>query len=143
MEATMRKTYVWDASLSVGIVAIDEQHKQLVAMLGEIQTALFQELSDADIVKYLRQMRDYAAEHFALEEQLMEPHSQHMPNHPHHLWEHREFEDKTGELLMQFVQEGGTAAGWELFTFLGNWLIKHIQGTDQVMAEVLKKQGVH
>lgn len=138
----MRKTYQWDDSLSVGIAAIDDQHKKLVAMLGDIQDALFRELDDADVVKYLRLMRDYAAEHFSLEEQLMAPHAQAIPSHDHHLWAHREFEDKTGELLMRFVQEGGKATGWELFTFLGNWLVKHIQGTDQVMAEVLKSRGV-
>lgn len=133
------QSYKWSEQLSVGIEEIDNQHKMLVELLGELQQKLLSKLDDAEILSVLRRLQNYAKEHFALEESLMEPVEKQLPNYALHISEHRNFEDTVHGLMYRFVQEGHDVA-WQMFIFLGDWLVRHIQQTDAVLGQTLRTQ---
>jgi len=60
----------WDDSLSIGIDAIDEQHKRLVAYINELQGA-HKEQDEQGVARVLHGLVDYTVTHFAFEEALM------------------------------------------------------------------------
>ncbi|MEG2172220.1 MAG: hemerythrin family protein [Desulfovibrionaceae bacterium] len=130
------QTYQWSEALSVGVPEIDEQHKVLVSLLAEVQTNLLDKMSDTDILNVLRRLQKYADVHFQLEEGLMRPIKDTFPSYHQHLTEHHAFSDKVQNLIVHFVQEGHTVA-WQLFIFLGDWFMHHIQQTDVTLGEHL------
>lgn len=134
------QNYQWSEELSVGIRLIDDQHKQLVLMLGELQEKLLLQMAERDIVHVLHRLQNYAKEHFELEEGLMFDIRDDVPNYAEHMEEHRDFISNVAELMMRFVQEGNKVA-WELFIFLGDWLVNHIQQTDVVLGSCLRSHG--
>lgn len=133
------QSYQWSDQLSVGIEEIDNQHEVLVNILGELQQKLLSKLEDAEILEVLRRLQKYAEEHFALEESMMEPIKAQVPNYVLHISEHRNFEETVQGLMYRFAQEGHNVA-WQMFIFLGDWLVRHIQQTDVVLGQELRKQ---
>lgn len=134
------QSYQWSDQLSIGIEEIDLQHKNLVELLGELQQKLLSKLSDVEILEVLRRLQNYAKEHFSLEEALMEPLKAQVPNYALHISEHRNFEDTVQGLMYRFVQEGHDVA-WQMFIFLGDWLVRHIQQTDAVLGRSMRQQA--
>lgn len=132
--------YQWSDDLSVGIITIDDQHKELVRMVSKLQGKLMGGLQEHEVMDLLRQMQQYAVEHFALEERLMAPLGDIIPNYQAHLLEHQEFITMVNSSLMSFVEEG-TAITWRVFIFLADWLINHIQETDLVLKDYLTVDG--
>lgn len=133
------QTYQWSEQLSVGVKEIDDQHKVLVELLGELQQKLLQKVEDREILAALHSMQKYAQVHFTLEEKLMLPIQHKLSNYDLHISEHRNFEDTVRGLIFRFVQEGHEVA-WQLFIFLGDWLVRHIQQTDVVLGKQLTSQ---
>lgn len=133
------QTYQWSDQLSVGIQEIDDQHKMLVELLGELQEKLLHKVEDREILAVLHSLQKYAEVHFALEEKLMLPIQHKLYNYALHISEHRNFEDTVHGLVFRFVQEGHEVA-WQLFIFLGDWLVRHIQQTDVVLGDYLAAQ---
>lgn len=133
------QTYQWSDQLSVGVKEIDDQHKILVELLSDLQKKLLQKVEDREILAALHSMQKYAQVHFALEEELMLPIQHKLDNYDLHISEHRNFEDTVHGLIFRFVQEGHAVA-WQLFIFLGDWLVRHIQQTDVVLGKQLSAQ---
>lgn len=134
------QTYQWTDELSIGVDAIDAQHKMLVELLGELQQKLMLKMEDAEILNALRRLQKYAEVHFALEEALMLPIKEQVPNYVLHIAEHRDFVDTVRGLIVRFVQEGHDVA-WQLFIFLGDWLVRHIQQTDGMLGKCLNARA--
>ncbi|RLJ19004.1 hemerythrin [bacterium endosymbiont of Escarpia laminata] len=118
---------VWSDSLSVGIEEIDEQHKILVNLINRMHQAIH-ERHGSDVVKgILAELADYTRIHFAVEESLMR-----ILNYPGYD-EHKEIHDELlGHVveLIEKVESGKTAIGFELLHFLKTWLTKHIMEED-------------
>ncbi|MBA1445907.1 MAG: bacteriohemerythrin [Chromatiales bacterium] len=117
----------WSDSLSVGIEEIDEQHKILVNLINRMHQAIH-ERHGSDVVKViLAELADYTRIHFAVEESLMR-----ILNYPGYD-EHKEIHDELlGHVveLIEKVESGKTAIGFELLHFLKTWLTKHIMEED-------------
>ncbi|RLJ20159.1 hemerythrin [bacterium endosymbiont of Escarpia laminata] len=117
----------WSDSLSVGIEEIDEQHKILVNLINRMHQAIH-ERHGSDVVKdILAELADYTRIHFAVEESLMR-----ILNYPGYD-EHKEIHDELlGHVveLIEKVESGKTAIGFELLHFLKTWLTKHIMEED-------------
>ncbi len=62
---------IWDETFSVGVEVIDEQHKKLFKMLNTMIEAENTSVNSEIISTVLTEMRQYASEHFALEEKYM------------------------------------------------------------------------
>ena len=118
----------WTDALATGIPLIDQQHKMLVAYINDLHRALHQDHTDKVLLEILDALYDYTVSHFSTEEQFF-THSSYADCQAH-IDIHRKFTAKIAEFRDALA--GGTArVSMKLLDFLKDWLIHHIQGTDQ------------
>jgi len=129
----------WDESYSVGVRVLDEDHQRLLHLINNFQTAARYNTGEHFVRQALDELIDYTKTHFAREEQLME--SNGYPDLEVHRKQHEEMIAKVGEEVARFEQDpDGTVD--ELLTFLKEWLIHHILGTDMEYGPFLNDKGV-
>lgn len=129
----------WEDRFSVGVRAMDEQHKRLVAALNDLHAAMSVGQAKTVTGTLLNTLVKYTREHFAAEEGLMT-----RAKYPR-LVEHRgKHKDLTGQ-VEQFVERyerGELALGVDLLTFLRDWLMTHILKEDRAYGPWLNEHGV-
>ncbi len=116
----------WDDSFNTGIELIDFQHRKIVSMINDLHSSSANS-EYAVIDDVLERMREYVAEHFKFEEELM-----HAANYlftETHIKLHQRF---LGRLdLMTQQHQSGEHISTELSEFLSSWLTHHIGHEDQ------------
>ena len=115
----------WNSSLSIGIEVIDEQHKQIVSYINELDTAI-RDKDDKGIKHVLDELIDYTMTHFAFEENLLQKGG--YPHFDAHKQVHETFKKRIEEYVTQFEQ--GEAVGRKLLSMLRVWLTNHIKRDD-------------
>jgi hemerythrin-like metal-binding protein len=113
----------WTPLLSVGIDAIDRQHRQLLECINRLADANTHGRSSTVIAALLVDLGDYAHEHFRYEERLLEQH--HWPKTPDHALSHRAFEGQIREFARRLAA-GERSLATPLLIFLVEWLTEHI-----------------
>lgn len=113
----------WSDELSVGIDAIDRQHRMLVECINRLSEANARGRSSAVIAALLGDLADYAHEHFRFEERLLEQHG--WPKAPDHALAHRAFEGQVHEFSRR-LGAGERSLATPLLMFLVEWLTEHI-----------------
>lgn len=132
--------YQWDETLAVGVELIDQQHRELIQKLDEVNTAVEQRMGGAKIVKTLSFLFDYTDYHFKTEEKNMERCG--YPDLEDHKTAHGELVDTLKDLENEFEMEGAhNKLADALNTFLNNWLITHIKGVDVKFGAYLREKG--
>ena len=132
----MRKMQ-WQNGLSVGIETIDNQHKRWIEYYNKTAAAVASGQTPSQISKTLGFLIDYTEVHFSSEEKYMSEHS--YPGLDEHKGKHNELRSTLAGLVKDFEEEGVTPyLGEALETFLGNWLIKHIQEFDRKFGDSVK-----
>jgi hemerythrin-like metal-binding protein len=128
----------WSDALKTHIDVIDRQHRGLVDMVNATATKLAAEsaLSAEEVRLLLGYLTDYAEVHFSTEEALMALCGL-SPSYTnrHHL-NHARFLAHVGDML-ENMSEDAVLDGRQLLAFLGDWLIRHIQGEDRGLAQRL------
>ena len=130
----------WDQSLAVNIGDIDEQHKKLVQMICDLHEAMRTGKGKGQVEAILRELEEYAVEHFGFEEKLMEKHK--YPGYLNHRKEHEKFVDQVIAFGNDF-RANRAALTTEVMNFLKNWLVGHIKGTDKKYSSFFNERGVH
>lgn len=132
------KRIAWDDSLSIGIDAIDGQHQTWIARYNNVVDAIGSPGSTAPVVSTLDFLIDYTELHFATEEGFMRESG--YPSLEAHKAKHEELRRAVADLGEDFEEEGSTyALGEAVETLLGNWLIDHIQSTDQFFGAYVRE----
>lgn len=132
--------FEWKDEYSVNIKEIDDQHKQLVAMVNELHEAMMQQRAKDALGGLLNKLVSYCANHFAVEERLMETHG--YPDFASHKAKHEKMTAKVAALQSDF-KSGKVNLTIEVSQFLKDWLDKHILGTDKKYAAHLNSKGVN
>jgi hemerythrin len=137
---------VWDDSISLNITEIDSQHKQLVKIINE----LFDAMKDArgfDVLEdILKRLVDYTEYHFSTEENYFDQFR--YIESESHKEEHRFLIKQVNEFKKAFdegkIKRDGSdqVLTVDLWNLLKNWLINHIQISDQQFASLFKAKGV-
>ena len=131
----------WDDSLSICVELVDDQHKQLIERMKDIDKAVSEALGAEKILKTLDFMIDYTDFHFTTEEKHMLANE--YPDYEEHKKAHEEFKGMIDNLLLDFKEEGSSEAlANSLNTFLINWLVNHIKGTDKKFGEWVDEKGL-
>ena len=113
----------WKDEYSVGIDSIDQQHKRLLNLINQLQTAI-----------------DYSTKtHFTYEEGLMRDND--YPDFEPHKLQHEKMFEKVREVLSEYEQDQDTAMT-NAVNYLKDWLINHINGTDKEYSSYLIGKGV-
>ncbi len=129
----------WNNELSVGISSIDEQHKQLVNMLNELNDGLEQGKANDVLVKIFAGLADYTVKHFGYEEELFSRYG--YAEEQQHINEHKALIMQVQKLQQKMV-EGDFMISVEVMAFLKDWLTNHILITDKAYGPFLIDKGV-
>lgn len=130
----------WSDALRTGIDVIDRQHRGLVDMVNATALRLAGEAAlSADEVRLLvSYLKEYAEVHFSTEEALMALCGLPPDYAEHHHHNHARFLAHVGDMIDD-LSENAVPDGRQLLAFLGEWLIRHIQGEDQGLARRLRE----
>ena len=128
----------WNDSYNVGISAIDNQHKELVGMIGDLYESMVAHKSREVLAKSFHRLDEYILSHFTTEEYYMQLYN--YPSLEMHKQQHNEFTAQIGEFKKRF-SSGKAELTLELTKFLKEWLLSHIKTYDPLYVPHLKKMG--
>ena len=126
---------VWKEAYSLGIQAIDEQHKKLLSIINELYDAQKLGTTQAIISDVINKLTDYTVYHFNMEEQMQTENR--YPQYEEHRQEHLGFIARLEELKKD-AQKNNLLLSLKTLDFLKDWTISHILGTDKDFAAYLK-----
>lgn len=132
--------FTWNASFEIGIPPIDRQHRTLVDLINRLATAIADGGRLPQVETLIGELTEYATQHFADEERIMEPTDLSDGEKMRHRGAHRGFVEKVREiarrddLLRADVSE-------QVLEFLVTWLVSHILGSDRKIAIALRSSG--
>lgn len=127
---------MWTSKLDLGISSIDRQHRQLVNYINDLYTAMKNNRTNRELESIVKKLRDYTASHFADEEKIFNASS--YPAKNEHKKIHEKFVAKIDE-VEQSLKNGTATVSMDLLTFLKDWLLNHIAGTDTTYVQHVKK----
>jgi hemerythrin len=119
---------VWSSRYELQVPEIDQQHRRLVDLVNELDMAMQQGQGKAAVGRVLEGLVAYTQYHFGHEEQLME--ETRYPGSERHRREHIAFVKKLID-LRDAHRRGSLGLSIAVMTFLSDWLVGHIQGTDR------------
>lgn len=123
-----RRFVTWEEGLATGIEVIDNDHRKLLTLLNNLQSAVYYPTGEAFERQALNELVEYTKYHFEREEALMQEAS--YQDFEAHKKQHEEMVAKVGEFLAAYDRNReGTIE--DLTKFLKHWLVNHIAGTDQ------------
>jgi len=123
----------WTENLSVGIELIDDQHKTWIEHYNHAVESIQAHHEVAQISRSLGFLSDYTETHFSTEEKAMA--ESNYPELEEHKAKHDALRKTLSAMAEEFIEDGATDILAEsVETFLGNWLIKHIEEVDKRFA---------
>ncbi len=130
----------WNSKYSVGVEALDNQHKALTNALNELHAASIRGKAEEIAGPLIRQLVSLAREDVSAEERLME--SIRYSGPAAHQAKHQERTEKLAEFVARH-EKRDTMVYTQLLNFIRDWLTKHMQTEDQECANRLSAHGVH
>ena len=129
----------WDETYRVYIAELDQQHKKLIDLINNFQTAVDYSTGEEFERECLAAVVDYTRTHFVYEEGLMNEYG--YPDFEAHKAQHQNMINKVDDLLADY-EEHPERTMKNALDFLKQWLIRHINGTDKQYSEFLLSKGV-
>ncbi|SHH91034.1 hemerythrin [Sporobacter termitidis DSM 10068] len=126
----------WDESISVGVEALDSDHRRLVGMINKLAEALDAGESDKVLLNLLNGMKNYAIEHFSREESYMLFIK--YPGLKAHKEQHARFVRKVIGFEADYKRDRALL-GQTIMPFLMEWLIGHIMESDKKYCAYIPK----
>jgi len=132
----------WTDDLLVGIKVIDNQHRNLIEKLEELNLAIHTGESGGKLVSMMDFLGEYVQKHFRLEEAYMVKYK--YPGFFEHRALHEGFVKRFEMLKKKLRAEGPTiSVALELQKELIAWFIDHISDVDKMVGRYLVKQGIY
>jgi hemerythrin-like metal-binding protein len=128
----------WTDQCSVGVAAMDAQHRKLFDMVNEMHDAMRTGRGNDVLSKILDGLVTDTRSHFAAEEQLMESHG--YAGYAEHKVMHDALTRQVVDLQKK-LRSGKTVMSIEVVLFLKNWLTNHVQVSDKKYTPCLKDKG--
>ncbi|SHJ07029.1 hemerythrin-like metal-binding domain protein [Malonomonas rubra DSM 5091] len=118
----------WSDSLATGIPIVDRQHQGLIELINRLFKCM-QDGGDRMLLgQIIDELVDYTVNHFRTEEDLMQ--KTHYKDFQAHKQTHDNFVGQVGE-YMQKLKDGERLAAADVYKFLKDWLISHIEKQDR------------
>ena len=122
----------WNDGFLLGFGAMDDEHRELVSLIGLIQGC-----PDADLLAHLRRLAVYAHEHFRVEDAWMQ--ETEFPPRECHMDEHAAVLHSVDQVVAR-VGEGDIAEGRRLAEALADWFPGHAQHLDSALSHWMCKR---
>ncbi len=130
----------WTRDIELGVDRIDNQHKELIALINKVFDACSLGEGKQTVGDALNFAVSYTLVHFKSEEDLMR--ERNYPEYVNHKPLHEEFIRDISALKSEFDKAGPTISiVLKLNRLLVDWLIKHIKTEDRKIANFLKSRG--
>ena len=120
--------YSWSEGYSVGDPILDGHHKSLLNMFNEISALLTKDKATDELLELVTKLKEYTEHHFSAEEVRME--ASNYPDLASHREKHKVFVNQI-ESSYNRISDNPDEVTEDLFIFLSQWLITHIQKDDQ------------
>lgn len=124
----MGQLLTWTEKMSVGVDALDADHRKLMALVNELHAAVRGRAPRETIGRILDELITYTEYHFAVEEQLQK--LARFPDRDAHAEKHRRLEQQVRDMRETFRRDPVALNKVEVFDFLSDWLVRHILGDD-------------
>jgi hemerythrin len=126
----------WTDDLSVGVEAIDEQHKEIFRRVNKLMSAARGGAGRVEVGATLEFLSEYVIEHFTAEESLMRDAA--YPERGAHHAQHEAFKKDAAKLKAAFDGSGATVSlVIDANRRLCDWLTNHIRKSDRALAAYL------
>lgn len=128
----------WSPTLSVGVKAIDDQHKELLKLTNDLfNHCIGDEVSEREYFnKVIHSAVDYVKVHFSTEERIMT--ALNYPGYRDHKREHDTFVLTVADMAREFNE--GKKISLLMFTrFLKDWVLTHIAVSDKQYFEYFRQ----
>ncbi len=129
----------WNDKMSVGVAAIDADHQHLMRLLNRLHTTARKEKDPDTVRAVLDELIRYADYHFQAEEQLMR--LGRYPDYEKHKKRHEELQAEVVALRERFDDDPTSVHAFRIFTFLSDWLMRHILREDMKYKPYLQRNG--
>lgn len=136
----MPQLITWTDGFSVGIQAIDDQHKILIDTINKLHEAMCAGRGREVIAEIYEELLDYTVYHFSTEKSLMHFYGYFGDELRQHRDEHKAFL-KTSIALQRKLQAGDECLTIVTMNFLRDWWSEHILSTDQELGRFLRQKG--
>ena len=130
----------WTERMSVGVSQFDNEHKKLVQLINDLFDAVQAGRGREALGKVLDELIDYTKTHFANEEHYLKKFE--FPGLDAHKQEHDALTKQVVDIQRKYHAGATAMLSMEVMSFLKNWLVKHIQGTDAQYTRFLNEKGV-
>lgn len=126
----------WNPSLNTGVPEIDYQHRNLVAMLNALASAIEEKTADIVLRDILDELNAYVLTHFAAEERIMERIGyEYMAEHQA---EHHRLAETVQRYRDAFAR--GETPVQDILAFMIRWLLNHIAGADSHIGKAYQER---
>ncbi|MCP3901259.1 MAG: hemerythrin family protein [Desulfobacteraceae bacterium] len=128
----------WTEQMSVGVIEIDEQHKQLIVYINKLYDSLKIKKNQSRILQnILNSLIQYTIVHFAVEESLMRIFD--YSEYEAHKKQHMDLKKQVLELNSK-IKKGEAKLTKEVIIFLRDWIRNHILQEDKQYSPFFTKQ---
>ena len=129
----------WSNKYSVGVSVMDEDHKGFIGTINKVIAARQRNYSQEEVEEVLSELVKFAKEHFKTEESYMSKFE--YPDYLLHYNEHLNFS------LHMIIYNNQVINGEykimdEVYNYLQEWLVHHIQKTDKKYTKCFNKNGL-
>ena len=131
---------IWNETMSVGVGGLDDDHKELVALLNEMDEAVAAGQNRDAINAIIDRLTESIKTHFAKEEALMAKSG--FPGAAEHTREHDETLKAVLEWQAHFRSSSAPMMSPEILSGFQSWLDNNIQGADMVYGPYLNAKGI-
>lgn len=128
----------WEDRYCIGHDVVDSQHQRLFELINRLQQDCSGGVGRDDILQAINSLVDYALEHFADEESLMQKIG--FEGLDHHRWRHSSFVTKVTDMALDWG-EGEDVRAEDILLFLKEWLLDHVLSEDQQIGAVMRARA--
>ena len=126
--------------MSVGVASLDDDHKKLIGIINELHDGIVAGHKKEILAAVLDQLVDYTKFHFTKEEELFLK-TKYLGASTH-MMEHASFVSRITNLQERLKSAPVAMLDLELMSYLRNWLLTHIQGSDKKYGPRLNASGI-
>ncbi|MDX1432705.1 MAG: bacteriohemerythrin [Gammaproteobacteria bacterium] len=127
MSSPRRPLIEWRAEYSVGVPAVDAEHRELIELINELHAGLEGEDARMSTADFLGEIHARIAAHFALEEKIMREHN--YDQLADHKADHERLLDEIRD-LMDAYEDGHYVDFERLSRDLDRWFTEHFKTKD-------------
>lgn len=127
----------WSKQLSVGNDLIDSEHRDLLKVLNEVESAI-RARDSSNLPRMLRALKDCVSVHFADEERIAQAIGF---DFTHNKREHEYVQNELAHMSEELVARNGLwseSAAMHYSYFLSEWMVQHILQEDMLMKPLLQ-----